>query len=198
MRVITCRKEPERLTIPKVESSPPPFHVIVGLGERAAGDVTFILTKWQKILNFNLVVYEEVLMYKGLIAAVIIVLMSYGGSLGQCDQSISATYQDDLPVTGSPFNPCGNWFSYVFEFDIEKETSPFISYAIVYPQVITSSLNLSVNSWRYHIGDDYQVTGDNATGSGSDYLKIGVWSQSEPDVFSNMDWSVHYYNDEPD
>jgi hypothetical protein len=49
------------------------------------------------------------------------------------------------------------------------------------------------------LGDDYQVKDFNIpTGTGSDYLYIGVWSQSEPDVFENMDWSAHYYNDQPD
>jgi hypothetical protein len=59
-------------------------------------------------------------MYKYVLTVVIITLFCYGTSLGQCDKSLSATYQDDLPVTGSSYTPCGNMFSYVFEFDIGR------------------------------------------------------------------------------
>ncbi len=74
-------------------------------------------------------------MYKYVITVVVMALFGYGISFGQSDNSISATYQDDLSVTGSPYSPCGNMFSCDFEFDIKKETVPFTTYAIVYPQV---------------------------------------------------------------
>jgi hypothetical protein len=141
---------------------------------------------------------EELEMSKYILTAIVIVLFSYGISYGQCDHSIFAAYQDDLPITGDPYNPCGNLFSYDFEFDVVKFTNIFNT-ATIYPQVISSDLNLSVNSWRWSPGTDYHKTGkDIFTGSGQDFLQIGIWSGSEPDVFENMDWSVHYYNDNPD
>lgn len=137
-------------------------------------------------------------MYKIMITTVIVVLIAYGGSVAQCDHSIFAAYQDDLPMAGGSYTPCGNLFSYDFEFDVVKFTNIFNT-ATIYPQVISSDLNISVNSWRWPTGTDYHKTGkDINTGSGSDYLQIAIWSGSEPDVFENMDWSVHYYNGEPD
>lgn len=136
-------------------------------------------------------------MYKTALIAVTIVLLAYGASIGQCDHSIFVAYQDDLPHAGSPYNPCGNTFSYVFVFDVVRYSSTENN-AIIYPQVISSQLNISVNSLYYTPGTGYSVDGDGFTGSGSDYLQIGIWSRSGPDAFENMDWSVSYYDGKPD
>ena len=137
-------------------------------------------------------------MYKVLFAVTAIVLMTFGGSAAQCDQHIFVADQDDLPYSGPSYTPCASSFSYVFEFDILWQTNPFTDYAIVYPKVIESVLNISVTSWRYNPGTDYQKTGNSFTGTGSDYLHIGILPGGAQDVFANMDWSVRYYNDEPD
>lgn len=137
-------------------------------------------------------------MSKYIFVAMVTVLFAYSVSFGQCDHSISAEYQDDLPIAGSPYNPCGNLFSYDFEFDVVKFTTVFNN-AMIYPQVISSNLNLTVNSWRWAPGTDYHITDDDIfTGSGSDYLQIAIWSASEPDVYENMVWAVHYYSGKPD
>ena len=106
--------------------------------------------------------------------------------------------QDDLPYSGEPYNPwCGSSFSYVFEFDVIRYSNP-TNNAIIYPQVISSDLDISVNSIHYSPGT-YNVKDDDIfTGTGTDYLKVGIWSQSGPDAFENMDFSVHYYNIKPD
>lgn len=138
-------------------------------------------------------------MHKYLLTAIIIALFCYGVSFGQCDHSIFVANQDDLPYAGTPYNPwCGTAFSYVFEFDILWQTNPFTEYAIIYPDVIESDLDLSVTSWRWAPGTGYQKKGTSFTGAGSDYLYIGILTGSAQDVFANMDWSVHYYNNEPD
>ena len=136
-------------------------------------------------------------MYKYVLTAMIIVLFCYGVSFGQCDHSIFVADEDDLPYAGSPYNPCGNMFSYVFEFDILRYSNP-TNNVIVYPQVISSDLDISVNSIRYTPGT-YNVKDDDIfTGTGADYLKIDILLPYGTDVFANMDWSVHYYSDKPD
>jgi len=114
------------------------------------------------------------------------------------ETSISADEQSDLPVYTSSYDPCCGHISYVFEFDIEQETSQ-ITNARVHPRVVTSDLDIYVDSWRYSIGTDWQVTGsDIATGGGNDVARIDGQIGNEPDVFSNMDFDVLYYDIEPD
>ena len=136
-------------------------------------------------------------MYKYVLAAVIIALFGYGISFGQCDQKIFVADEDDLPYSGDSYTPCASSFSYVFEFDILRYSNP-TNNVIVYPKVISSQLNISVNSMYYGPGTGYIVADNSFTGSGDDYLHIGILPGTGSDAFANMDWSVHYYNDEPD
>ncbi|UCC78510.1 MAG: hypothetical protein JSW64_09510 [Candidatus Zixiibacteriota bacterium] len=136
-------------------------------------------------------------MYKHVLTAVIIALFCYGISYGQCDQEIFVADEDDLPYSGSLYKPCASSFSYVFEFDILRYSNP-INNVVVFPKEISSQLNISVNSLFYAPGTGYSIDGDSYTGTGDDYLHAGILHHVDPDAFANMDWSVHYYDDEPD
>jgi len=138
-------------------------------------------------------------MYKYLLMAIIIALFCYGASFGQCEHSIFVADEDDLPYSGDEYDPwCGSAFSYVFEFDIERYSNT-TNNVIVYPKVISSHLNISVNSLYYAPGNGYSIDGNSFTGTGADYLHIGILpSGIQEDAFANMNWSVKYYNNEPD
>jgi len=116
-----------------------------------------------------------------------------GGSFPQtCDASIYAAYQDDLPLWGESYNPCGNAFTWTFEGYVIH--SGFENNAIIYPQVVNSDLNRSFDSAWMPTGA-FSVTDANFTGTGQqDFLRIAIWSGSDPDKFSNLTFSVHYYN----
>ncbi len=85
----------------------------------------------------------------------------------------------------------GNQFTWSFTFS--NTMTGFEHTAWIYPQVVNSDLNCNVYSTDYSVGD-HKITGDNFTGTGQDYLRIGIWSGSYPGIFSNMQFDVHYYS----
>jgi len=124
-----------------------------------------------------------------------LIVFATGNVYGQfvIDKSISAALQSDLPVTSDRYGPCCSWFSYTFEFDIEVETN-LNNATYIQLDVIQSNLDRYVCSAAFHIGNNYQVTGEAYTGNGNDYLKLSKWLGGTSGVFSNMDFRVHYFN----
>jgi hypothetical protein len=163
------------------------------------GDDVLLLTKSRNEVNLKRNLARSFKMSKYIFSSILALLLAYNIGLGQasCDEKIFVADEDDLPYWGSSYTPCASSFSYIFEFDILRSSNP-TNNVIVYPKVINSVLNISVNSLYYSSGTDYVKDGDSFTGTGIDSLRIGILPQGSSDAFANMDWSVHYYNDEPD
>lgn len=122
---------------------------------------------------------------------VILVLTACLSAQQVIDKSLSAASQSELPKQTESFSPAGNQFTWSFTFT--SLMTGIEHSAWIYPQVVESDMNCNVYSPEWGLGE-HKLNGDNWTGTGQDYLRIGIWSGSYPGVFSNMELDVHYYS----
>jgi hypothetical protein len=105
-------------------------------------------------------------------------------------KTLSADSQDDLPVTTEQYQAGGHLFNWTFEWT-NQSSNP--SDASVLPRVVSSNLNVEIENGSY--GNGYRkVSGTGDTGYPSDYLQISEVGGSVHGRFTDMVFTVNYYN----
>jgi hypothetical protein len=106
------------------------------------------------------------------------------------DTELTAATQADLPAQSANYTPCCNWVHWTFSWH-NYYTS--ITYAIMFARIYGTNVNLYIENSDFNTGDR-SMTGDTFTGTGMDGLWVDDSGGSYPNIFTNMKWSVHYYD----